>query len=235
MRFGIIVFPGSNCDRDCFDAVRLLGHEAELIWHQEHDLRDVDCVILPGGFSYGDHLRAGAIARFAPVMSEVKNFAESGGLVMGICNGFQILLESGLLPGAMRWNRDVKFICRNVHLRVEQTENPFLSEAQPGQVIELPIAHNEGNYYIGPNELAELEANEQILLKYSDPAGNTSEESNPNGAVNNIAGIMNKGKNVFGLMPHPERAVDEALGRVDGRIIFSSIVKTLEKSGATRI
>lgn len=234
MNFGIIVFPGSNCDHDCQYAVELLGHQGDLLWHnQSQDLTRYDCIIIPGGFSYGDYLRAGAIARFAPLMDEVQKFAETGGLVIGICNGFQILLEAGLLPGAMQKNQSLKFQCEYSSMRVENANTPFTNQLNLGQVIELPIAHGEGNYYLDPKELVQLEANGQILLRYTTEAGQAIESANPNGSVANIAGICNPEKNVFGLMPHPERAVDSRLGKgsLDGRKIFASIIAYQSEKG----
>lgn len=227
MRFGIIVFPGSNCDHDCKYAVELLGHEAEYLWYAEKSpLAPFDCIIIPGGFSYGDYLRAGAIARFAPMMEEVQKFAEAGGLVIGICNGFQILLEAGLLPGAMQKNRTLKFQCDYRTLRVENADTPFTNVMREGDVISLPIAHGEGNYYLDPEGVKRLQMNGQILFRYTDAAGVITDAANPNGSVENIAGIANEQKNVFGLMPHPERAVDPRLGNgcTDGQKIFASII-----------
>ena len=229
MRFGIIVFPGSNCDHDCKYAVELLGHEAEFLWYAERrTLESYDCIIIPGGFSYGDYLRAGALARFAPMMEEVQQFADAGGLVIGICNGFQILLEAGLLPGAMQKNRSLKFHCEYRYMRVENIDTPFTTQLQPDEVISLPIAHGEGNYYLDPAGIEKLEANGQILFRYTDAEGRVTEDVNPNGSIGNIAGIANARKNVFGLMPHPERAVDPRLGNgcTDGQKIFASIIAT---------
>lgn len=235
MHFGIPVFPGSNCDHDCKYAVELLGHTGEFIWHNEKPALDkYDCIIIPGGFTYGDYLRAGAIARFAPIMEAVKEFANDGGLVIGICNGFQVLLEADMLPGAMLKNEVLKFRCEYSYLRVENNETPFTNTLEEGQVIQIPVAHGEGNYYIDPEGLEELEANNQILVRYSTKDGQITDDANFNGSVANIAGIANKGKNVFGLMPHPERAVDERLGNgcTDGRKIFASIIASLtEKEG----
>lgn len=228
MKFGVVVFPGSNCDHDAFYAVEhALGEEAAFLWHQSSDLAGCDVVILPGGFAYGDYLRTGAIARFAPIMSAVKEFAAGGGLVFGICNGFQILLEAGLLPGAMLRNRGLKFICRPVHLRTENADTPFTNACQPGQVLEVPIAHMEGNYYAAAETLESLERNGQVVFRYSTPEGEATDAANPNGSLHNIAGIMNREGNVLGMMPHPERASDPLLGSSDGLFIFRSLVRAV--------
>lgn len=232
MKYGIIVFPGSNCERDCFEAVTELGAEAVYVWHEEDNVEGLDCLILPGGFSYGDHLRTGAIARFSPVMKAVKRFAADGGLVIGICNGFQILLEAHLLPGAMLPNNSIKFICKDVHLKVEDNGTVFTSKAEPGQVLKLPIAHYEGNYFSGTADLDNLHEDGRILLSYSDSEGRVTQEANPNGSQNNAAGIANAAGNVFGLMPHPERAVDSLLRSTDGRIIFNSVMDHCAKRGS---
>lgn len=234
MRFGIIVFPGSNCDHDCKYAVELMGHTAEYLWHAgERSLEDFDAIIVPGGFSYGDYLRAGALARFANMMDAVQEFANQGGLVIGICNGFQILLEAGLLPGAMQKNRSLKFQCEYRHMKVANADTPFTNQMKKDEVILLPIAHGEGNYYIDAEKAAELEANGQILLQYCSKEGEIANESNPNGSVLNIAGVTNKNKNVFGLMPHPERAVDTRLGNgcVDGQKILASMIAYCTEKG----
>ena len=228
MRFGVVVFPGSNCDHDAWYAVtHNLGQQAEFIWHDSSSLGQVDAVILPGGFSYGDYLRTGAIARFSPVMQAVKEFGAQGGIVLGICNGFQILCEAGMLPGALMRNSGLKFICRHVDIRVEETDTPFTSRCQRGQVLSVPIAHGDGNYYCDQDTLAELRSENRIVFRYCDPDGRVSIESNPNGSCDSIAGICNKERNVLGLMPHPERASEECLGSADGRIIFSSLADTL--------
>ncbi|MFQ5724521.1 MAG: phosphoribosylformylglycinamidine synthase subunit PurQ [Terriglobia bacterium] len=230
MKFGVVVFPGSNCDHDAFHVLHdVLGQPTEWIWHQSTDITGLDAVILPGGFAYGDYLRTGAIASHSPVMGAVKKFAARGGLVLGICNGFQILLESGLLPGAMLRNRRLKFLCRFVHLRTETTDTPFTGACQLGQVLKLPIAHMEGNYFAEPATLKELEANRQIVFRYATPAGAIvdDEETNPNGALDNIAGITNRERNVLGLMPHPERASEHLLGSTDGLALFQSTVQSL--------
>jgi phosphoribosylformylglycinamidine synthase subunit PurQ / glutaminase len=225
MRFGIVVFPGSNCDEDAFHAARdVFGQEAAYLWHKDTDLKGADVLILPGGFAHGDYLRTGAMARFSPIMREVRAFAGRGGPVLGICNGFQILLEAGLLPGAMLRNRGLKYRCEHVHVRVEQTDTPFTSAAHVGQLLRIPIGHGEGNYFAPPDMLQTIEANRQVILRYVDPAGRIDDASNPNGSVNAIAGLCNEARNVVGMMPHPERACEALLGGVDGRAIFDSIV-----------
>jgi phosphoribosylformylglycinamidine synthase len=226
MKFAVIVFPGSNCDQDAhYAASHVLGQSAELIWHKDTDLKGADVVILPGGFAHGDYLRTGAMARFSPVMREVKAFAERGGPVLGICNGFQILLESGLLPGAMLRNRGLKYRCEHVHVRVEQNDTPFTCGAQVGQVLRIPIGHGEGNYYAPPDLLEQLEANRQVVLRYTTPDGSLADDANPNGSLHAIAGVCNERRNVVGMMPHPERACEPRLGSVDGLVILESIVK----------
>jgi len=230
MRFGIVQFPGSNCDQDCVHVIRhVMRHEALYLWHKDRDLRGVDCVILPGGFSYGDYLRCGAIARFAPILEEVKKFAENGGLVIGICNGFQILLEAGLLPGAMLRNRSLRFRCETVRLRVERDDLPFTNCAKTGRILRIPIAHGEGNYLAEPAALAELNRNRQVVFRYCDEKGAVTDAANPNGALENIAGITNYQGNVLGMMPHPERASESILGSEDGRVIFESILAWLNQ------
>ncbi|XOK61916.1 phosphoribosylformylglycinamidine synthase subunit PurQ [Paenibacillus elgii] len=230
MNFAVLVFPGSNCDIDCYKAVEdTIGQPVDYVWHTETDLSKYDCILIPGGFSYGDYLRCGAIARFAPVMSALVKAAEEGKYILGICNGFQILLESGLLPGAMLRNRSLKFRCHAAMLQVENTNTPFTSDYAKGELINIPIAHGEGNYYCDEATLAELKANNQIVFRYE--AGN-----NPNGSVDDIAGICNRAGNVLGMMPHPERAVHELLGSADGRKMFTSILSTWrEKHGAAAI
>jgi phosphoribosylformylglycinamidine synthase len=233
MKFSIVVFPGSNCDHDAYHAAKhVLGHEAEFVWHKETTLAGADVVVLPGGFSHGDYLRTGAIARFSPVMTAVAEFARGGGPVLGICNGFQVLLESGLLPGAMLRNRDLKFHCEHVRVRVEQTDTPFTLRASRGQILRLPIAHGEGNYYADPATIEALESSGRVVFRYCSPAGEAVDEANPNGALNNIAGICNEGRNVVGLMPHPERACEPVLGSADGLILFESVVAALADHGA---
>ena len=228
MKFGIIVFPGSNCDHDAYHVIsKQVGQPVDFIWHKDTDLRSYDAVIIPGGFSYGDYLRAGALARFSPVMESVKKFAASGRLVLGICNGFQILCEAGLLPGALIRNRDLHFICEYVHVRVETTDTPFTNEMKGGSVLRLPIAHAEGNYVCDDATLVELQQDDRIVFRYCDPSGNITDAANPNGARDNIAGICNSTRNVLGLMPHPERACEELLGSTDGRDVFRSLAATL--------
>jgi phosphoribosylformylglycinamidine synthase I len=228
MRFGVVVFPGSNCDEDAFHAATdLFGQDAEYLWHKDTDLKGADVVILPGGFAHGDYLRTGAMARFSPIMGAVRAFAERGGPVLGICNGFQILLEAGLLPGAMLRNRSLQYRCEHVHVRVEQTDTPFTSAANAGQILRIPIGHGEGNYFASPEVLERLEANRQVVFRYTDPAGRVSDEWNPNGSVNSIASICNEGRNVVGMMPHPERACEPLLGGVDGRLIFESVMTAM--------
>jgi phosphoribosylformylglycinamidine synthase len=228
MKFGVLIFPGSNCDQDTYHAIADVAKQPVVkLWHDSEDLHGVDAVLVPGGFSYGDYLRTGAIARFSPVMQAVKKFAAGGGLVLGICNGFQILTESGLLPGALMRNVGLKFICKPVHLRVETTASPFTCQLQKGAVLEIPIAHMEGNYFCEPEELKRLEAEDRIAFRYATPAGEVTLEANPNGSLNNIAGILNEGRNVLGLMPHPERSSEVLLGSTDGWGIFASMVETL--------
>lgn len=226
MKFGIVVFPGSNCDHDCHHVVdQRLGQPAAYIWHQETSLSGVDAVILPGGFSYGDYLRTGAIARFSPIMEAVGKFAAEGGIVLGICNGFQILLEAGLLPGVMLRNRTLKFLCRDVTLRVENINTPFTLQYLENQVVRMPIAHADGNYYVDSETLSRMEKNGQIVFRYCDSQGEITEAANPNGSLAGIAGICNERGNVLGMMPHPERAVEALLGGEDGYPLFESIVR----------
>jgi phosphoribosylformylglycinamidine synthase I len=225
VKFAVVVFPGSNCDQDAYHAATaVLGQSAELIWHKDSDLGGADVVVLPGGFAHGDYLRTGAMARFSPIMREVRRFAERGGPVLGICNGFQILLEAGLLPGAMLRNRGLKYRCEHVHVRVEQTDTPFTCGAHQGQVLRIPIGHGEGNYYAPPDVLHTIEANRQVILRYTTPDGRLDDEANPNGSVNAVAGLCNEGRNVFGMMPHPERACEALLGGSDGLVILQSVV-----------
>ncbi len=236
MKFGVVQFPGSNCDDDAFHAIGSVIHEpVEFIWHQSEDLKGSDAIILPGGFAFGDYLRTGAIARFSPVMKSVAKFASAGGLVMGICNGFQILLEAGLLPGAMMRNQGLRFLCRQVHVRVESTNTPFTGAAHKGDVLQIPIAHMEGNYFCGAATLAEIERNDQVIFRYVTPEGadaGEDREANPNGSLHSIAGICNRERNVLGLMPHPERAVESPLGSSDGLVLFKSIVANLSQRAA---
>jgi len=226
VKFGVVVFPGSNCDHDTFYALKsVLGQPTVFLWHKDHDLRGVDCVVLPGGFSYGDYLRAGAIARFSPLMREVQEFAGRGGLVLGICNGFQVLLELGLLPGAMLRNKDLKFLCEHVHLRVENAATRFSNRARPGRVLRLPIAHFDGNYFAPPDEVRELERNGQVVFRYVDELGRATAAANVNGSAAAIAGLVNRRGNVLGMMPHPERAAEALLGSTDGRVVFESLIR----------
>jgi phosphoribosylformylglycinamidine synthase subunit PurQ / glutaminase len=219
MRFGVVVFPASNCDHDaCYAISHNLGQRAEFIWHRSTSLNGVDAVILPGGFSYGDYLRCGAIAKFSPVMAAVREFADRGGLVLGICNGFQILVEAGMLPGALLRNRDLRFVCRTVTLRVENTDTPFTSAAKRDQLLHIPVAHGEGCYFADQETLDMLERENRVILRYAD---------NPNGSLRDIAGICNASRNVFGMMPHPERASDALMGSTDGRVIFESMARAL--------
>jgi phosphoribosylformylglycinamidine synthase I len=225
VKFGVIVFPGSNCDHDAYHVVKhVLGQEARFVWHKDRDLAGLDCVILPGGFAHGDYLRAGAIARFSPVMEEVVAFARRGGKVLGICNGFQIALEAGLLPGAMLRNRSLKFVCRDVHVRAESTATPFTAKLAPGEVLRIPVAHAEGNYFLPPEELKAIEDRGQVVFRYCEPDGSITEGANPNGSVHNIAGVCNEARNVMALMPHPERLSEAVLGGADGRRIFDSLL-----------
>lgn len=230
MKFGVLVFPGSNCDHDCYHAVKhLFGHETEYVWHKTTELKGFDCLILPGGFSYGDYLRTGAIARSSPVMNEVVAFAKKGGLVLGICNGFQILTEAGLLPGVLMRNKGLKFICKDTHLRVDNNTSPFTSEYAKGQTVSIPIAHADGSYYADADTIKRLEDGGRIALRYSTAEGAVTDEANPNGSVANIAGVLNEAGNVMGMMPHPERACEPELGSTDGRIVFESIIKRLSR------
>ncbi|MDX6613595.1 MAG: phosphoribosylformylglycinamidine synthase subunit PurQ / glutaminase [Blastocatellia bacterium] len=233
MKFGVIVFPGSNCDHDAYHVIsKHVGQPVDFIWHRDTDLSSYDAVIIPGGFSYGDYLRAGALARFSPVMTSVQKFAAQGKFVLGVCNGFQILCEAGLLPGALIRNRDLHFICDYVRVRVESSDTPFTNELTGGSILRMPIAHAEGNYVCDDATLAELQRNEQIIFRYCDEKGATTAAANPNGARDNIAGICNRGRNVLGLMPHPERACEDLLGSSDGRDIFRSLAGTLSMAAA---
>ncbi len=224
MKFGIVILPGSNCDHDALHVTRdILGAEAEVLWHKETDLKGVDCVIVPGGFAYGDYLRAGALAKFAPIMEPIRRHAAAGGLVLGICNGFQVLTEVGLLPGALMRNEHLRFASRDIHLRAEETDTPFTCELSRGQILRMPIAHGEGNYFAEETTLDELERNRQVIFRYCDAEGRITREANPNGSARNIAGICNRQRNVLGLMPHPERCSEALLGNADGLGIFKSI------------
>ena len=229
MRAGVVVFPGSNCDRDCVHVLRgVLGQDVVEVWHGETALEGLDAVILPGGFAYGDYLRAGAVAATSPIMRAVRAFAQAGGPVLGICNGFQVLLEAGLLPGAMLRNHALQFRCKPVHIRVESTRTPFTRALREGQVLRLPIAHGEGNYYAPPALLATIQDGDQVVFRYCDPDGRAVPEANPNGSLNNIAGVCSPGGNVLGLMPHPERASEAILDSEDGRLIFESLIVFVE-------
>ena len=233
MKFGVVVFPGSNCDHDAYYALGQVLHQpVEFLWHQSEQLSGVDAILLPGGFSYGDYLRTGAIARFSPVMRAVEKFARAGGLVLGICNGFQILCEAGLLPGVLQRNAGMRFVCRPVHIRVETTDTPFTAAAKPGDVLQIPIAHGDGNYFCDEETLRELGRNKQIVFRYSTPDGHENAAANPNGSLANIAGICNRERNVLGLMPHPERAVEAAIGSADGLVIFRSLIESLMRQAA---
>ena len=236
MKFAVLVFPGSNCDHDAYHAAKhVLGQEAIFVWHKETSLQGADAVILPGGFAHGDYLRTGAIARFSPIMPEVKRFADAGGPVLGICNGFQVLLEANLLPGAMLRNLSVKFQCEHVIVKVEQTDTPFTSSCRPGQILRLPIAHGEGNYYAEPEVIQRLEQNRQVVFRYATADGAVTAEANPNGSVNNIAGLCSVKRNVVGLMPHPERACELAIGSADGLVVLESVVKAVGQGAVAAI
>ncbi len=229
MKFGVVVFPGTWSDADCYHVLdSVLGQDVDYLWHKDTSLAGYDCVILPGGFSYGDYLRAGAIARFSPIMAEVKKFADSGGLVLGICNGFQILCESGLLPGVLMRNNHLQFRCQWVNLRTEKVPTPFTKSCIPGQVLRVPISHGEGNYYADPATLAELEDKGRIVFRYCNEEGETTPEANPNGSLNNIAGILNTDGNVLGMMPHPERCCEPEVGGTDGIFIWRSILESVD-------
>ena len=235
MKFAVIVFPGSNCDHDAYHAAKhVMGQDAEFIWHKETSLKSADVVILPGGFSHGDYLRTGAIARFSPIMSAVSQFAAAGGPLLGICNGFQVLCEAHLLPGAMLRNRDLKFHCEHVGVRVEQTDTPFTAAATRGQVLRLPIAHGEGNYYADPETIAALESSRRVVFRYCDASGELSDAANPNGSVGSIAGICSERRNIVGLMPHPERACESPLGSTDGLVLFESVLRALSSADAVQ-
>jgi phosphoribosylformylglycinamidine synthase len=233
MNFGVLQFPASNCDQDALHVLKnVMGHSARFIWHKESSLGDVDAVIIPGGFSYGDYLRTGAIARFSPVMGAVQTFAGNGGLVLGICNGFQILCEAGLLPGALIRNRSLQFRCEHIYIRTETTDSPFTNRIPTGKLLRVPIAHGEGCYFADEETLARLQSKNQILWRYVNAQGETTETANPNGSLDNIAGICNDSRNIVGIMPHPERASEAILGSEDGRLIFESLIYTLESRKA---
>ncbi len=228
MKFGVLVFPGSNCDHDTYNVIAEIAQQpVTFLWHDSEDLQGVDAVLVPGGFAYGDYLRTGAIARFSPVMQAVQKFAAGGGLVLGICNGFQILAESGLLPGALMRNAGLKYICKQVHLRVETANSPFTNQLTKSEVLEIPIGHMEGNYFCTPEDLARLEAEDRIAFRYATRAGEITKDANPNGSLSNIAGILNEGRNVLGMMPHPDRSSEKLLGSSDGWKIFASMIEVL--------
>ena len=230
MRFGVSVFPGTWSDVDCYSVINdVLGYEVDYVWHKETDIDKYDCIVIPGGFSYGDYLRCGSIASLSPIMNSIKDFALQGGLVLGICNGFQILCESGLLPGALIRNSHLQFRCQWVNLRVENEDSVFTRNGSKGQVVQIPISHGEGNYYADPETLEKLENNDQVLFRYCDQKGYVTPGSNPNGSVSNIAGIVNETGNVLGMMPHPERCCDELIGGVDGKFIFESIISSIKR------
>jgi phosphoribosylformylglycinamidine synthase len=235
VKFAVVVFPGSNCDHDTYHvATDVLGQDAECIWHKETSLKGADVVVLPGGFAHGDYLRTGAIARFSPIMPAVIDFARRGGPVLGICNGFQVLLEAGLLPGAMLRNRDLKFHCEQVYVTVERTDTPFTARASKGRVLRMPVAHGEGNYFAPPDLVRALEDAGRVVFRYCGARGQVDDAANPNGSIHNIAGICNERRNVVGLMPHPERACETALGSADGLLLFESVVSALAREGAVR-
>lgn len=232
MKFAVVVFPGSNCDHDAYHAVKhVLGHDAAFVWHKDASLGGADVVILPGGFAHGDYLRTGAIARYSPIMAAVGAFAAAGGPVLGVCNGFQVLLEAGLLPGAMLRNRGLKFVCEEVRIRVEETDTPFTAACTKGQTLRIPINHGEGNYFAADDVLDALERERRVIFRYVDAAGEPTDAANPNGAARNIAGICSESRNVVGMMPHPERACEAVLGSADGLVLFESVVKALSGDG----
>ncbi len=235
MKFGVLVFPGSNCDHDTYNAIaEVVRQPVTLLWHESSDLENCDAILIPGGFSYGDYLRTGAIARFAPVMQSVKKFAASGGLVLGICNGFQILCESGLLPGALMRNAGLKYICKQVHLRTETVDSPFTNALRAGEVLKIPIGHMEGNYFCDAATLAQLERERRIAFRYATPTGEVTPEANPNGSLANIAGVLREGRNVLGMMPHPDRSSEALLGSADGLRIFQSLTQHLATTAPAR-
>jgi phosphoribosylformylglycinamidine synthase len=235
MKFAVVVFPGSNGDHDAYFAARhVLGVEAEYVWHKDTSLAGSDVVVLPGGFAHGDYLRTGAIARFSPIMDAVKRFAAAGGPVIGFCNGFQVLLEAGLLPGAMLRNQSLQFQCEHVHVKVEQNDTPFTLNCAPGQVLRIPIAHGEGNYYAEPDVIQRIERNRQVVFRYTTAAGEVTAAANVNGSLNNIAGLCNEARNVVGLMPHPERACERAVGSADGLVVLQSVMKAVSEGAVAR-
>jgi phosphoribosylformylglycinamidine synthase len=228
MKFGVLVFPGSNCDHDTYNVVAgVMGQPATFLWHESHSLEGCDAILVPGGFAYGDYLRTGAIARFAPIMQSIRRFADSGGLVLGICNGFQILCEAGLLPGALMRNANQRYICRQLHLRTETVDSPFTQGLARGQVLRMPIGHMDGNYFCDPATLAALKSDDRIAFRYATPTGETTPEANPNGSLSNIAGILSEGRNVLGMMPHPDRSSEALLGSADGLLLFQSMARAL--------
>jgi phosphoribosylformylglycinamidine synthase subunit PurQ / glutaminase len=228
MKFGVLVFPGSNCDHDTYNVVEsLVKQPVTFLWHASEDLENCDAILVPGGFAYGDYLRTGAIAKFSPVMQSVARFAKSGGLVMGICNGFQILCEAGLLPGALMRNAGQRYICKQVHLRTETADSPFTHTLKPGRVLQMPIGHMEGNYFCDAETLSRLKAEDRIAFRYSTPSGEVTAEANPNGSLENIAGVLNEGRNVLGMMPHPDRSSEALLGSSDGLLLFQSLAASL--------
>ncbi len=230
MKFGIVILPGSNCDHDAMHVARdVLGASAEFLWHKDTDLKGSDCIVIPGGFAYGDYLRAGALAKFAPIMEPIRHHAAAGGLVLGICNGFQVLTEVGLLPGALMRNQHLRFLSRDVYVRTEETGTPFSAEMQTGQILRMPIAHGEGNYYAEDHVLDQLERGRRVIFRYCDDEGRLTAEANPNGSARHIAGICNEGRNVLGLMPHPERCAESILGNADGLAIFKSIAASFAR------
>ena len=236
MKFGIVVFPGSNCEHDVYHVVKhLLGHEATFIWHKTESLAGIDCVVLPGGFAHGDYLRTGAMARFSPIMKAVKQYADRGGMVFGICNGFQILTEAGMLPGALVRNAGLQYICRDLHLRVERQDTPYTNRIKQGSVLKIPIGHGEGCYYAPDAVLQELAKKRQVVFRYCDPKGEITPEANPNGSLQAIAGICNEKGNVMGMMPHPDRCAEEVLGNADGARLFTSILHTWQQTRRNRI
>ena len=231
MKFGVVIFPGSNCDQDMIYALRnIMNQEVVELWHKDTDLKGCDFIVLPGGFSYGDYLRSGAIARFSPIMEKVIEFANKGGYLLGVCNGFQILSEAGLVPGALMHNNERKFVCKNVFIKSQTKDTLITSTIPSDKALKIPVAHGEGKYYADSATLKEMNANGQIIFRYCDEGGNITEASNPNGATDNIAGVCNAGKNVFGMMPHPERAVDNNLSNEDGRYIFDSILSMIAEN-----
>ena len=231
MKFGVLVFPGSNCDHDTYNVIENLVHQpVTFLWHASEDLEDCDAILVPGGFAYGDYLRTGAIARFAPVMQSVKRFADKGGLVLGICNGFQILCEAGLLPGALMRNANQHYICKQIHLRAETTANPFTHRLEQNQVLKMPIGHMEGNYFCDESTLATLKAEDRIAFRYVDAAGVITPQANPNGSLDNIAGILSAGRNVLGMMPHPDRSSESLLGSADGLLLFKAMAESLAQA-----